>query len=118
MKNTKYGITSLHKQFPNDDAILEFIFKARHTESCHCGGTYKRRAGRKTYQCSKCRAHIAPLAGTIFQKTDTPLTLWFHAIMVFSNAKSGMSAKALERDLEITYKTAWRMLTLIRKALK
>lgn len=118
MKSKKYGIISLRKQFPNEDAILDFIFKARHTEECSCGGTYSRLKGRKQYQCSQCRYQIAPTAGTIFHKSDTPLSLWFHAIMVFSNAKSGMSALALQRDLEVTYKTAWRMLRLIRKALK
>lgn len=117
MKNTKYGIISLRKQFPNDDAILEFLFDARHTRKCSCGGTYKRLKGRKQFYCSKCLYQIAPTAGTIFHKSDTPLTTWFHAIMVFSNAKSGMSASALQRDLEVTYKTAWRMLTRIRKAL-
>jgi transposase len=115
--SNKFGLTSLRKQFPNDDVILDFIFSARHTEECSCGGTYRRLQGRKQYQCSKCRYQIAPLAGTIFNKSDTPLTLWFHAIMVFSNAKSGMSAMALQRDLEVTYKTAWRMLKLIREAL-
>lgn len=117
MKSTKYGLGSLRKDFPNEDACLEFIFSVRHTEECSCGGTYVRVKGRKQWQCSKCRFQIAPLAGTIFHKSDTPLQLWFHAIMVFSNAKSGMSAKALERDLEVTYKTAWRMLRLIREAL-
>lgn len=113
----KYGIRSLHTQFPDDDTCLEFIFNSRHSRGCSCGGTYSRREGRKQWQCSKCRHHIAPLAGTIFHKSDTPLTLWFHAILVFSNAKSGISAKQLERELEVTYKTAWRMLHLIRKAL-
>src|SRR3989344_7410883 len=110
MNKNKYGIRSLNKQFPNDDAVLDFIFEARHSDKCSCGGTYKRKAGRRQYQCSKCRYQIAPTAGTIFHKSDTPLTLWFHAIMVFSNAKSGISAKTMERDLEVTYKTAWRML--------
>jgi transposase-like protein len=43
--------------------------------------------------------------------------MWFLAILLFSNAKSGYSAKQLERDLNVTYKTAWRMLMLIRKAI-
>ena len=117
MKKDKYGLASLRKDFGTEDKCLDFIFHARHTEECSCGGTYHRIKSRKQYQCAKCRAQIAPLAGTIFHKSDTPLTLWFHAIMVFSNAKSGMSGKALERDLETTYKTAWRMLRLIREAL-
>lgn len=117
MKSKKYGITSLHKEFPNDDAILTFIFNARHSTECSCGGIYQMRKGRKSFQCSKCRHHISPLAGTIFHKSDTPLTVWFHAILFFSNAKSSISAKELQRELEVTYKTAWRMAHLIRKAL-
>lgn len=117
MKNNKYGLSSLRKQFGTEDKCLEFIFKALHTKECSCGGVYKRKEGRRQWQCSKCRNQIAPTAGTIFHKSDTPLTLWFHTIMVFSNAKSGISAKTIERNLEVTYKTAWRMLTLIRKAL-
>lgn len=117
MATGKYGIKTLRKEFPNDDVILDFIFSARHTEECSCGGSYRRLNGRKQYQCSKCRYQIAPLAGTIFEKSDTPLTLWFHAVLVFSNAKSGMPATALQRDLEVTYKTAWRMLRRIREAL-
>lgn len=113
----RYGVRSLEKDFPNDDVCLDFLFDAQHSRACSCGGTYKRIKGRKQYQCSKCRFQIAPLAGTIFHKSDTPLTLWFKAILAFSNAKSGVSAKYMERELEVTYKTAWRMLMLIRKAL-
>jgi len=72
---------------------------------------------RKKYQCTHCRFQVAPTAGTIFEKSKVPLTLWFHTLLVFSNAKSGISARVIERDLEITYKCAWRMLTLIRGAL-
>lgn len=119
MKRTdKYGIVQLRKDFPNDRACLEFIFDALHTRECSCGGEYSYREGRRQFQCSKCRFHIAPTASTLFHKSDTPLTLWFAAILAFSNAKSGISAKEMERQLEVTYKTAWRMLHLIRKALK
>ena len=122
MKSTKYGLTSLRKQFPTDRACIEFMFDAMHGRKCSCGGSYSlmKNGERKqrTFQCSMCRNKISPTAGTIFHKSDTPLVLWFHALMVFSNAKSGMSASALARDLEVTYKTAWRMLTLIRKGLK
>ena len=117
MASNKYGIKNFRKQFKNDDACLGYVFSTLHTFECSCGGTYRKIKGRKQYQCSKCRFQIAPTAGTIFHKSDTPLTLWFEAIFRFSNAKSGYSAKQLERDLGVTYKCAWRMLRLIREAL-
>lgn len=117
-KETKYGIPSLKRDFPTDEKCLDFVFEALHSRKCSCGGEYRLITGRKQYQCSKCRFQIAPTSGTIFHKSPTPLTLWFQAILVFSNAKSGISAKQLERELEVTYKCAWRILSLIRKALK
>lgn len=117
-KDTKYGIQSLKYDFPTDEECLTYIFDQLHTRKCSCGGTYALIRNRRQFQCSKCRFQIAPTANTIFHKSPTPLTLWFHAIHVFSNAKSGISAKQMERDLEVTYKTAWRILMLIRKALK
>lgn len=116
-RENKYGLQDFKKQFPTEDACLDYLFANTHTNECSCGGTYKRVIGRKQYQCSKCRFQIAPTSGTIFHKSDTPLSLWFHAIFVFSNAKSGISAKEMERQLGVTYKTAWRMLKLIREAL-
>lgn len=113
----KYSIRDLKRDFPTDSACLEFLFDALHTRECSCGGSYSRLKSRKQFQCSKCRYQIAPTNGTIFEKSATPLTLWFHAIFVFSNAKSGISAKELERQLGVTYKTAWRMLRLIREQL-
>ncbi|MDE2233687.1 MAG: IS1595 family transposase [Patescibacteria group bacterium] len=119
MKQTnKYGLKQLRKDFPTDRACLEFAFDTLHSRECSCGGVYAPVKGRKQFYCSKCRSQIAPLSGTIFHKSDTPLTLWWHALWVFSNAKSGVSAKEMERQLAVTYKTAWRMLSLIRKALK
>lgn len=116
-RKDKYSITDLKRDFPTDDACLIFLFDTLHTRKCSCGGTYSRLKGRKQFQCSKCRYQIAPTKETIFEKSTTPLTLWFHALFVFSNAKSGISAKELERQLGVTYKTAWRMLKLIREQL-
>lgn len=116
-KGNKYGVRKLRREFPTDKACLEFLFKAFHNHRCSCGGRYSLLNGRKKFQCSKCRFQIAPTSGTIFEKSSTPLTLWFHAIMVFSNAKSGISSKQLERELEVTYKCAWRILDTIRASL-
>lgn len=113
-----YGLNSLKRDFPNEEACLQFVFDSQHTRKCSCGGQYHLIKGRKQFQCSKCRFQIAPCANTIFHKSATPLSLWFHAIWIFSNAKSGISALEMQRQLEVTYKCAWRILSLIRKALK
>ena len=57
-------------------------------------------------------------AGTIFDRTRTPLTVWFHACWLFATAKDGVSAQYLQRALEISsYQTAWAMLHRLRSAL-
>lgn len=118
----KYGIPSLKRDFSNHDACLEYIFDMQHSRKCSCGGKYSlMKEGEKTkrkFQCSKCRFQISPTAGTIFHKSSTSLTLWFHAILIFSNAKSGVSAQHLQRNLEVSYKCAYRILSCIRKVLK
>jgi len=115
---SKYGIRELHRDFPTERACLNFIFNKLHTRKCSCGGAFSLMKGRKLFQCSGCRFQIAPTARTALHKSSTPLVLWFHAAMVFSNAKSGISAKQLERILAVTYKCAWRILHSIRLSLK
>ena len=121
-RGQKYGTPSLNRDFPNDRACLECIFNMLHSRECSCGGTYSLMKDgskpTKKFQCSKCRFKISPTAGTIFHEAKTPLSLWFHSILVFSNAKSGISAKQIQRDLEVTYKCAYRVLHHIRKSLK
>ena len=112
----KYGLKQLRKDFPTDKACLDFAFDTLHSRECSCGGQYALRLERKQFQCSKCRFAISPLANTIFEKSSTSLTLWWHALWVFSNAKSGISAKELERQLAVTYKCAHRMKRLISLA--
>lgn len=116
-KRDKYSVRNLKQQFPSNTACLEYLFDTLHSRACSCGGHYARITGRPQFQCSKCRFQISPMVGTIFQKSRTPLTLWFHALFIFSNAKSGISAKEMERQLGVTYKCAFRILSVIRKAL-
>lgn len=120
MKAPRYTIDTLHKQFPDDDACLDYMFQRQYGNlpTCHkCGVVkprYYRVSNRKCYACNDCGYQLSPLANTIFHKSDTPLTKWFYAIYLFGVGKNGVSAKEIERHLGVTYKTAWRMAKQIR----
>lgn len=113
----KYTIKNLRSDFPNDEACLDFIFKNRWSKGLTCqnceGKDFYHVKGRKSYAC-KCGYQVSPTEGTIFHKSSTPLTLWFHAIFLMSQSKNGVAAKELERQLGTTYKCAWRMARQIR----
>jgi transposase-like protein len=115
-----YTIKDFDKQFPTNDACLEFLFNARYPQGAFCEKCGKitphyRIADRKVFSCQSCGSHISPTANTIFHKSDTPLLSWFHAMFLMSSTKTGISAKQLQRELGVTYKTAWRMFKEIRK---
>jgi len=61
----------------------------------------------KTFQCQACRHQTSLIAGTLFQSTKLPLTVWFLAIYLISQAKTGLSSLALKRYLGVSYPTAW-----------
>ena len=119
MKANKYTIKDFNKQFRTDDACLEFLFKARYPQGVTCPNCQKvtkhyKRAGLRVYACEFCGHSMSPTAGTIFHKSETPLRSWFYAMFLISSTRCGISAKQLERELGVTYKTAWRMFKQIR----
>lgn len=113
----KYTISQFNKDFPDDNACLNYIFNARFggLKCPNCGKkAFYRVKGRKSFACS-CGYQINPTANTIFHKSDTNLKNWFFAIYLFSASKNGVSAKELQRHLGTTYKTAWRISHKIRR---
>src|SRR5574341_814221 len=120
-----YTVADLEQEFPNDAACLDYLWRQNyswdgsHAECPKCGQVRKfhRVTSRPSYSCDKCGQHLHPTAGTIFHKSSTGLDLWFKAIFHMSATRCGMSAKQLERELGVTYKTAWRMANLIRNQL-
>lgn len=115
---TKYTRKDLEKDYPTEDSCLEAIYQNRYGNdfacpNCNKSGKFHKIAGRKRYDC-QCGHSLNPLSGTIFHKSDTPLKDWFFAMFLFSCSKNGVSAKELERELGVTYKTAWRMAKQIR----
>lgn len=111
----KYTIKQLLKEFPTDEACLDFIFKHKYPDAK--GYTKVKYKNRKAYVNSQ-GEHIYPLSGTIFEKSSTSLTTWFHVLFLFSSHKNGVSAKTIQRETGVTYKTAWRMGHQIRKLME
>jgi transposase len=110
----KYTIKHFRKDFPTDDRCLDYIFRSRFPDR---KGWY-RVSTNMTYVHGATGRHTSPLAGTIFQKSTTALTLWFYAIYLFSVSKNGVSSRELQRHLGVTLKTAWRMASQIRKLME
>ncbi len=116
------------REFKDDDACLEWLWRNRlsedgkhaHCPKCHQVRAFKRYATkqrRQTWTCTACGQHVQPTAGTIFEGSSTSLHLWFYAIHLMTSTRCGLSAKQLERELGVTYKTAWRMANRIRNGL-
>jgi transposase-like protein len=83
-----------------------------------CGGLGGWRLGDGRFRCAACRSCTSVTAGTIFDRTRTPLTVWFTACWLFATQKDGISAQSLQRALEISsYQTAWAMLHRLRSVL-
>ncbi len=74
-------------------------------------------SARQSWTCTGCGHHVHPTAGTIFAKSSTSLRLWFHAMYLMTSTRCGISAKQLERELGVSYRTAWRMMNKIRNEL-
>ncbi len=118
-KTARYTIKEFNEQFPDNDSCLEFVFRARYPQGVNCPKCQKvtkhyHRAGAKDYVCAFCGSPVSPTANTIFHKSPTPLRSWFYAMFLMSSTRCGISAKQLERELGVTYKTAWRMFKQIR----
>ncbi len=78
---------------------------------------YATKQQRQSWTCTACGHHLHPTAGTIFHRSSTSLRLWFHAMYLMTSTRCGISAKQLERELGVHYKTAWRMFNKIRNEL-
>jgi transposase len=113
-----YTIKMFRTDYNTNEKCLRAIFLNRYGKDfecpkCHTKGKWYLIEDRKRFDCS-CGYGVYPLAGTIFHKSETPLVDWFYAIYLFASSRNGVSAKELERQLGVTYKTAWRIARQIR----
>lgn len=116
--NTYRGFVEM---FPDNASCAAYLIRLRWPNGFICPTckmtTTPRQGSRGRLTCPLCRNRIYAQAGTIFDKTRTPLTTWFEAAWHICTAKNGMSAKTLERTLGTNYRVAWTMLQRFRVAI-
>jgi len=107
-------------RFPTEEVCLDHLFQVRYGTDFHCPkcgrpAKFSRVKARRSYQCQWCAHQVYPTAGTPFDRTRTSLRSWFFVMFQFCSTRNGVAAKEVERQLGVTYKTAWRMCHEIRK---
>ena len=122
-KELFYSVDDFNREFANDDACLEYIKEQRwpngvtKCEKCGIERKHHRVTGRTAYACDHCGNHIYPLTGTVFAKSTTSLKTWFYVMYLMGSTRCAMSAKRIQRETGVTYKTAWRTFHEIRRLL-
>lgn len=117
----RYTFKQFKAEYPDDAACLDKILEMRYggkefdCPGCGAESKFHRIAKRRAYACQHCGHHIYPCVGTPFEKSRTPLSDWFFAMYLLTSTRHGVAAKELERQLGVTYKTAWRMGHELRK---
>src|SRR3954453_9701257 len=123
--DSQLTVVEFWREFPDDAACLDKLWRERyapdghhaHCPRCERERKFHRTQTRASYTCDTCGLHIHPMQGTIFQKSTTSLHLWFYAMYLMVSTRCGISAKQMERELGVTYKTAHRMMKRIRTEL-
>jgi transposase-like protein len=122
------NLITLFKKFPNENSCIAYLEKIRWgngVKCVYCGGSKisthitKTREDRsaKRWQCSSCLKSFSVTTNTIFHRTHLDLRYWFYIITLMLNAKKGLSAYQVSRDLEIRRMTAWSCMHKIRVAM-
>ena len=121
MRGYPKNLEEFEAWFPSETACREYLAELRWPDGfiCpRCGPVKAWSVGSLLYECSKCHHQSSVIAGTVFQDTHKPLTLWFRAIWWLTGQKNGASALGLKRMLGLgSYRTAWTWLHKLRRAM-
>jgi transposase-like protein len=119
------NLITLFEKFPNEKSCISFLEKIRWREGVKCPtcgnsnvSKHKSKDREETrHQCSSCKKTFSVLVGTIFHHTHLDLRHWFYIICLMLNAKKGISACQVARDLKIRRPTVWAIMHKIRSAM-
>jgi transposase-like protein len=113
-------VFEFNKRFPTEKSAMDYFIKIRYKNvlTCpKCGAetkVYRWEWESEGVHCKWCNSQFSVFAYTIFEGSSTDMRKWFYAIHLFLNAKKGVSACQLQKELGVSYKTAWRILMRIR----
>ena len=113
------NIIQIFDRFPTQQDCIAHLEAARWGDnpSCPYCGSLNTARNQHRHRCYDCKTSFSVTVGTIFHHTHMPLQKWFLAVMLMLNAKKGLSALQLSRDLSVNKNTAWRITMQIRKAM-
>lgn len=116
------GFIQFTDRFTDEEACRKYLFSRRWPNGYACprcgGGIYSFVSTRGLYQCRYCRYQVSVTAGTVMEKTRTPLRVWFWMMFLIANQKTGVSILGASRMLGISYKRAWLIAHRIRSAME
>lgn len=115
-------LLEFEKEFSTENQCRDYLMKLRYPEGRYvcskCGSVDSWKINDTVFECKDCYHQSTVIAGTIFQDTHKPLTLWFRAIWYVTSQKNGTSALGLQRILGLgSYRTAWTWLHKLRRAM-
>lgn len=117
----EFSLLEFQKKFYTEEACRQYLFDKKWPEGFQCPkcghGEYYYVSTRKLFECKECGHQTSLTAGTVMHRSKLPLTIWFWAIYLVSNDKRGRSALSLSILLDLNYRTAWRLLHKIRRAM-
>jgi transposase-like protein len=115
------NIVSIYREFPTEKSCIDRLetVKWKGTPTCpYCKSTKQTPMPKEArYHCNTCNTTYSVTVGTIFHNTKLDLQKWFLGVALMLNAKKGLSARQLARDLEVNKNTAWFMAMRIRQAM-
>jgi len=116
------SLTEFQRAFPDEASCAGFLFERRWPggfvcPACGNGRAAALKSRAYTYECSDCGRQTSITAGTALHRTKLPLTVWFWAAHLMSTHSNGMSARQLQDQLGLTYRTAWLLTQKLRRSM-